>query len=140
MPLFPQFQKLLCQKLNLAPKRTNVIVEFLAHSRMKTLGTVSWDICIAGQDFKVKTYMVKDFPFKSPVLLRKDFHKKSGIHVDYADDTYLILVQQILAVWKDISQHCVNQSGYVMTASSDGKYHLFTDYLISIQFQWSNLK
>ena len=55
---------------------------------MKTLGTVSLDICIAGQDFKVKTYMVKDFPFKSPVLLQKDFHKKSGIHIDYADDTY----------------------------------------------------
>ena len=30
---------------------------------------------------------------------------------------------------KDISQHCVNQSGYIMTASLDGKDHLFTDYL-----------
>ena len=27
-----------------------------------------------------------------------------------------------------------------MTASLDGKDHLFTDYLVQIQFRWSNLK
>ena len=46
----------------------------------------------------------------------------------------------ILAAWKDISQHCDNQSGYIMTVSLDAKDHLLTDYLISIQFRWSNLK
>ena len=35
---------------------------------------------------------------------------------------------------RNILQHCVSQSGYIMTASLDGKDHLFTDYLISIQF------
>ena len=45
-----------------------------------------------------------------------------------------------LAVQKDISQHCVNQSGYIMTLSLDEKDHLFIDYLISRQFRWSHLK
>ena len=58
----------LCQKLSLVPKPTDVILEFLDHSGMKTLGTVSLDICIAGQDIKVKAYVVKDFPFRSPIL------------------------------------------------------------------------
>ena len=39
-----------------------------------------------------------------------------------------------LAVQKDISQHCANQSGYIMTASLDRKDHSST-YLISIQFR-----
>ena len=43
-----------------------------------------------------------------------------------------ISASRLLAVWKDISQHCVNQSGYIMTASLDGKDHLVTNYLISI--------
>ena len=48
------------------------------------------NICIAGQDIKVKAYVVKDFLFKSPILLRKDFHKKSGINVNYADNTFSV--------------------------------------------------
>ena len=55
-------------------------------------------------------------------------------------DTSFYLYQGILAVRKNILQHCVNQSDYIMTASLDGKDHLFTDYLISTQFRWSNLK
>ena len=39
-----------------------------------------------------------------------------------------------LAVRSNISHHCARQSGYIMTAILDGKYHLFTNYLISIQF------
>ena len=34
--------------------------------------------------------MVKDFPFKSLILLGKDFHKKSGINVNYADNTFSV--------------------------------------------------
>ena len=45
-----------------------------------------------------------------------------------------------LAVQENILQHCVNQSGYTMTASLNGKDHLFNDNLISIQFPSSNLK
>ena len=51
---------------------------------------------------------------------------------------------------KDISQHCITLSGYIVTANLYGKNHLFTeffgknhlftDYLISIQFRGSNLK
>ena len=40
----------------------------------------------------------------------------------------------VLAVRKDISQHCVNQSVYIITASLDGKDNLFTDYLLIILF------
>ena len=80
----------LCQKLSLVPKPMDVILEFLDHSRMKTLGTVSLDICIAGQDIEVKAYVVKDFHFRSPILLGKDFHKKCGINVNYADNTFSV--------------------------------------------------
>ena len=45
-----------------------------------------------------------------------------------------------LAVRKDILQHCVNQSGYTMTVTLNGKDHIFNDYLISIQLPWSNVK
>ena len=80
----------LCKKMSLVPKPNDVNLEFLDNSRMKTLGTVSLDICIAGQDIKVKAYVVKDFPFRSPILLGKDFHKKSGINVNYADNTFSV--------------------------------------------------
>ena len=39
-----------------------------------------------------------------------------------------------LAVQRNILHHCFSQSGYIMTVSLDRKDHLFTDYLISIQF------
>ena len=68
----------LCQKLCMVSKPADVILEFLDHYRMKTLGTVSLDMCIAGQDIKVKVKAYIHFPFKSPILLGKDFHKKSG--------------------------------------------------------------
>ena len=42
---------------------------------------------------------------------------------------------RILTVLEDISQHWVNQSGYIMTVSSDEKDHLFNDYLMSLQFR-----
>ena len=35
-----------------------------------------------------------------------------------------------LAVPKDISKYCTNQSDFIMTASLDGKDHLFADYYI----------
>ena len=57
---------------------------------MKALGTVSLDICMAGQDIKVKAYVVKNFRFKSPILLGKDFHKKSGINVNYDDNIFSV--------------------------------------------------
>ena len=75
---------------SLVPKPTDVILEFLDYSRMKTLGTVSLDICITGQDIKVKAYVVKDFLLRSPILLGKDFHKKSGINVNYTDNTFSV--------------------------------------------------
>ena len=50
------------------------------------------------------------------------------------------MLQMELAIQKDISQHCVNQSGYIMTASLDGGDYLFTDYLISIQFSKDQFK
>ena len=39
-----------------------------------------------------------------------------------------------LAEQKNILHHCFDQSGYMMTASLDGKDYLGTDYLISILF------
>ena len=51
----------------------------------------------------------------------------------------LVFLSFDLAVRKDILQHCLNQSDYIMTAILDEKDHLFTDYLISIQFRWSSL-
>ena len=77
-------------KLSLFPKPNDVILESLDHFRIKTLGTVSLGICVAGQDIKMKADVVKDFPFKSLILLGQDFHKKSGINVNYADNTFSV--------------------------------------------------
>ena len=61
----------LCQKLSLVPKPTDVILEFLDHSRMKTLGTVSLGICVAGQDIKVKCNCGQGFSFQISHLVRE---------------------------------------------------------------------
>ena len=52
----------------------------------------------------------------------------------------LLDFHNLLALRKDISQHCVNQASYITTSSLDRKDDLFTDYLVLIQFRWSNLK
>ena len=85
--------------MSLVPKPNDVNLEFLDNSRMKTLGTVSLDICIAGQDIKVKAYVVGDFPFRFSVLLGKDFHKKSGINVNYADNTFSVPCPKPVIRW-----------------------------------------
>ena len=66
-------------------------------------------------------------------------HSKNKIIRNFENEAGPGLIQ-VLLCRKTFRSTALTQSGYIMSASSDRKDHLFADYLISIQFQWSNLK